>query len=135
MRIGKKRYVRMKRCVRTGGGPPLHERVIDMIYDVVVEPVERRYMRLNHQSVESLMLYDQHNIFGCKKDNIVLIYDIPDHDRRIIYYLDAERTFAAVDAYEYEQRLSATKPRAHASACWQEVRSMADAHMQRLVRE
>jgi uncharacterized pyridoxamine 5'-phosphate oxidase family protein len=77
--------------------------------------------------VDASLLHDQDNIFESNNPMLVLIYDIPDHAIRKLFYLETDKVFAAYDAFIKKNK---TK---FATTCWEEVQQMSDTHIAQLV--
>jgi hypothetical protein len=122
---GKRKYIRKPSIC--GGGRKLEDGVIGMLHTYVIKPVIKAYFDKAKEIVDASMLYDQDNIFESSNPMLVLIYDIPDHAIRKLFYLETDKMFAAYDAFNKNNN---TK---FATTCWEEVQQMAETHIAQLV--
>jgi len=144
---GNKKYLRDTRHeVRParGGGLQLTDDIIEMIYQNVVRPVEQICSSEYNYAISPSLLYDTDNMFNCRKQQIILIYDIYHIKNRRIFYLDAENTFTAYEAYKFDQaqaNLRATvnppiimgPPSPRARSCFNQFQSMVKMQAQAMI--
>lgn len=115
-----------------GGGPQLTDEGIQMIYEIIVQPVTDRYLREGHQFVHAKLFYDTHNHFHANKRHVVFMYDIADHNTCAVFYVEVSTIVEAAKAYAYKKQRTRRKPSQNASRCFEELTGLPTIHLDAL---
>jgi len=86
--------------IRGGAISERVQNIIDMIYDKLIRHVLNSIRMPNSLPVNASMIYDTQNYFELNNPVLVIIYDIEEADRRLMFYLNLEHVNMA---YEYEE--------------------------------
>lgn len=132
---GSKKYLRPIVQPTKGGGLQLTDDIIEMIYQNVIRPVDNICSSEYNYAIYPSLLYDTDNMFMCRTQHIILIYDIPHIRIRHIFYLDAANTFNAYEAYKFDQAqanshatvnppITVAPPSQHARTCINQFKIM-----------
>ena len=97
---GKKHYLKKNSSIRGGAITERVQNIIDMIYDKLIRHVLNSIRMPNSLPVNASMIYDTQNYFELNNPVLVIIYDIEEADRRLMFYLNLEHVNMA---YEYEE--------------------------------
>lgn len=127
-----KRYLSHPKKPLIGGGLHLTDEVVQMIYEIIVQPVTEKYLKEEHQFVHTKLFYDTNNHFNAKKKRVVFMYNIIDHDTCAVFYVEVATIFEAVKEYAYKKKMTNRKPSQKATRCYEELIALPTIHLNTL---
>lgn len=130
---GVKRYLSHPKKTQTGGGGlHLTDEIIQMIYEIIVQPVTEKYLKEDHQFVHTKLIYDTNNHFHAEKRQVIFMYNIVDHNTCAVFYVEVATIFEAVKEYAYKKKITNRKPSQKATRCYEELIALPTIHLNTL---